>query len=231
MSDAFTAGYIGMDSRMKLIEIVTNNLANLQTTGFKTDFGRLLESEKSLTVGSNIDMASGEIGYTGNDLDVAIDGPGFFAVQTPGGVRYTRNGSLSLNESGDLVTKDGMKVLSTSGSPINARGLNVAIQDGGIVTVDGNEVATLKLVSFRNNTDLQREGANRFVWTGAADGVQDVELPMMKGRALEHSNVNPTMEMVRLMTAYRDFESVQKSVRTIDSEMNGRLIQELGRLT
>jgi len=231
MSDAFTAGYIGMDSRMKLIEIVTNNLANLQTTGFKTDFGRLLESEKSLTVGSNIDMVSGEIGYTGNDLDVAIDGPGFFAVQTPGGVRYTRNGSLSLNESGDLVTKDGMKVLSTSGSPINARGLNVAIQDGGIVTVDGNEVATLKLVSFRNNTDLQREGANRFVWTGAADGVQDVELPMMKGRALEHSNVNPTMEMVRLMTAYRDFESVQKSVRTIDSEMNGRLIQELGRLT
>ena len=213
MSDAFTAGYIGMDSRMKLIEIVTNNLANLQTTGFKTDFGRLLESEKSLTVGSNIDMASGEIGYTGNDLDVAIDGPGFFAVQTPGGVRYTRNGSLSLNESGDLVTKDGMKVLSTSGSPINARGLSVAIQDGGIVTVDGNEVATLKLVSFRNNTDLQREGANRFVWTGAADGVQDVELPMMKGRALEHSNVNPTMEMVRLMTAYRDFESVQKSVR------------------
>ena len=231
MSDAFTAGYIGMDSRMKLIEIVTNNLANLQTTGFKTDFGRLLESEKSLTVGSNIDMVSGEIGYTGNDLDVAIDGPGFFAVQTPGGVRYTRNGSLSLNESGDLVTKDGMKVLSTSGSPINARGLNVAIQDGGIVTVDGNEVATLKLVSFRNNTELQREGANRFVWTGAADGVQDVELPMMKGRALEHSNVNPTMEMVRLMTAYRDFESVQKSVRTIDSEMNGRLIQELGRLT
>jgi flagellar basal-body rod protein FlgG len=231
MSDAFTAGYIGMDSRTRLIEIVTNNLANMQTTGFKADFGRLMESENSLSVGANIDMSSGEVGYTGNDLDVAIDGPGFFAVQTPGGVRYTRNGSFSLNESGDLVTKDGMKVLSTSGSPINARGLDVTIQEGGVVTVDGSEVATLKLVSFKNNTELQREGANRFIWTGSADGVQDVESPMIKGRALEHSNVNPTMEMVRLMTAYREFESVQKSVRTIDADLNGRLIQELGRLS
>jgi flagellar basal-body rod protein FlgG len=122
-------------------------------------------------------------------------------------------------------------VLSTSGSPINARGLDVTIQEGGVVTVDGSEVATLKLVSFKNNTELQREGANRFIWTGSADGVQDVESPMIKGRALEHSNVNPTMEMVRLMTAYREFESVQKSVRTIDADLNGRLIQELGRLS
>jgi flagellar basal-body rod protein FlgG len=232
MSDALTAGYIGMDSRTKLIEIITNNLANIQTTGFKGDFGRLMESEKSLSVASNIDMTSGELVPTGNSLDVAISGLGFFAVQTPGGVRYTRNGSFSLNESGDLVTKDGMKVLSSSGSPINVSdSSDVAIQEGGIVTVDGSEVATLKVVTFKNNTDLQREGANRFIWNGSADGVQDVDSPTVRGGALEHSNVNPTMEMIRLMTAYREFESVQKSVRTIDADMNGRLIQELGRLS
>ena len=231
MSDAYTPGYLGLDSRIRLIEIITNNLANAQTTGFKEEFGRLLESDKTLSVASNIDMTPGEVGYTGNDLDVALNGPGFFAIQTANGVRYTRNGSFSMNESGDLVTKDGMKVLSSSGSPINVSGSNVAIQDGGVVTVDGNEVATLKVVTFKNTIDLQKEGANRFVWNGTPDGVQDAVTPMVIGRALEHSNVNPTMEMTRLMTAYREFEAVQKSVRTIDADMNGRLIQELGRLS
>jgi flagellar basal-body rod protein FlgF len=231
MSDAFTDAYVGLDSRMKLIEIVTNNLANAQTTGFKRDFGRILQSEQVLDVGSTVDTTPGDLVSTGNDLDAAVDGQGFFAIQTPGGVRYTRNGSFSLNESGDLVTKDGMKVLSSSGSPINVSGSNAAIQDGGIVTLDGNEVATLKLVTFGNLNLLQKEGANRLIWNGSADGVQDVDQPRVKSGSLERSNVNSMDEIIKLMAAYREFESVQKTLKTLDIDMNGKLIQELGRIS
>jgi flagellar basal-body rod protein FlgG len=215
---------------MKLIEIVTNNLANSQTTGFKRDFGRVLESQQLLDVGTSIDTTSGDITATQNPLDVAIDGEGYFAIQTPAGVRFTRNGSFSLNESGDLVTKQGMKVLSSSGSPINVTGNNIGIQDGGIVTADGNEVATLKIVTFRNINLLQKEGSNQFVWNGGTGDVQEVNQPRVKSGALERSNVNSMSEMIQLMGAYREFESVQKNLKTLDTDMNARLIQELGRI-
>jgi flagellar basal-body rod protein FlgF len=230
MSDAFTDAYVGLDSRMKMIEIVTNNLANAQTTGFKRDFGRVLESQQLLDVGTTIDTTPGPITSTQNPLDVAIDGEGFFAVQTPAGVRFTRNGSFSLDASGDLVTKQGMKVLSSSGSPINVSGNNIGIQDGGIVTADGNEVATLKVVTFQNINLLQKEGSNHFVWNGSTDGVHDVDQARVKSGSVERSNVNSMTEIIQLMGAYRDFESVQKTLKTLDGDMNAKLIQELGRI-
>jgi flagellar basal-body rod protein FlgG len=230
MSDAFTDAYVGLDSRMKMIEIVTNNLANAQTTGFKRDFGRVLESQQLLDVGTTIDTTAGPITSTQNPLDVAIDGEGFFAIQTPAGVRFTRNGSFSVDASGDLVTKQGMKVLSSSGSPINVTGNNIGIQDGGIVTADGNEVATLKVVTFANINLLQKEGSNHFVWNGSTDGVRDVDQERVKSGSLERSNVNSMTEIIQLMGAYRDFESVQKTLKTLDGDMNAKLIQELGRI-
>jgi flagellar basal-body rod protein FlgG len=135
-----------------------------------------------------------------------------------------------LNESGDLVTKQGMKVLSSSGSPINVTGNNIGIQDGGIVTADGNEVATLKIVTFRNINLLQKEGSNQFVWNGATGDVQEVNQPRVKSGALERSNVNSMSEMIQLMGAYREFESLQKTLKTLDTDMNAKLIQELGRI-
>jgi flagellar basal-body rod protein FlgF len=230
MSDAFTDAYVGLDSRMKMIEIVTNNLANAQTTGFKRDFGRVLESQQLLDVGTTIDTTAGPITSTQNPLDVAIDGEGFFAIQTPAGVRFTRNGSFSLDASGDLVTKQGMKVLSSSGSPINVSGNNIGIQDGGIVTADGNEVATLKVVTFQNINLLQKEGSNHFVWNGSTDGIHDVDEARVKSGSVERSNVNSMTEIIQLMGAYRDFESVQKTLKTLDGDMNAKLIQELGRI-
>jgi flagellar basal-body rod protein FlgG len=215
---------------MKMIEIVTNNLANAQTTGFKRDFGRVLESQQLLDVGTTIDTTAGPITFTQNPLDVAIDGEGFFAIQTPAGIRFTRNGSFSLDASGDLVTKQGMKVLSSSGSPINVTGNNIGIQDGGIVTADGNEVATLKVVNFQNINLLQKEGSNHFVWSGSTDGVHDVDQARVKSGSLERSNVNSMTEIIQLMGAYRDFESVQKTLKTLDGDMNAKLIQELGRI-
>src|SRR5205823_6466461 len=96
-----------------------------------------------------------------------IDGPGFFAVQTPAGIRYTRAGGFQLNADGELTTKDGMKLLSVSGSPITASGATVSIHDGGVVTVDGDDVSTLQVVNFPNPAQLQQEGSSRFLWTGS----------------------------------------------------------------
>jgi flagellar basal-body rod protein FlgG len=231
MSDAVIDSYSALDARMKIVDVITNNLANANTTGFKRDFGHVLQTETGFDAGTHIDLSSGDFVATGNELDVAINGQGFFAIQTPNGVRYTRNGSFNLDSGGQLVTKDGMPVLNSSGNPINIGRGKVAIQDSGIVTVDGNEAATLKLVSFSDPSKLQKEGLYRLVWNGSPAGVQDVSDPHLKSGTLERSNVNAIDEMVHLMSAYREFEAVQKSLKTLMTDMNDKLIQELGKLS
>lgn len=230
MSDAFNSTYFAMDSRLKTVDIIANNLANAQTTGFKSDFGQVLKMTGNVDVKTSSDLSQGDMMATHNDLDAAIAGEGFFAVETPGGVRYTRAGNFAVSESGDLTTKDGAKVLSSSGSPINVSGGSASIQNGGSVTVNGTEVATLRVVTFRDPQLLKKEGAQRFQWTGATEDVLDVPEPNVKAGHLEQSNTNATEEMVHLMTAYRDFEAMQRAMKTF-SEMNSRLIQEMGKLT
>jgi flagellar basal-body rod protein FlgG len=99
------------------------------------------------------------------------------------------------------------------------------------VTVDGNEVATLKIVTFSDPVKLQKEGFQRMVYNGSAEEVQAVSDPQVKGRFLERSNVNTVDEMVHLMSAYREFEAVQRTLKTMMTDMNSKLIQELGRLS
>ena len=229
--DGFFNAYSALEARMKIVDVVANNLANSQTTGFKRDFGHVLQAENGFDVGTQVDLSSGDLLNTGNELDVAIDGEGFFTVQTQQGVRYTRAGSFSLNNQGELVMKDGAKVLSTSGSTIVATEGAMAIQDGGLITVDGNEIATLKIVNFSNISKLQKEGFYRFEYLGTDDQVQEVPEPRVKAGFLERSNVNPVSEMVHLMAAYREFEAVQRTVKTLMTDMNSKLIQELGKLS
>jgi flagellar basal-body rod protein FlgF len=231
MSDPFIEAYSALEARMKIVDVITNNLANANTTGFKRDFGHILQNETGFDAGTKVDLSPGDLVTTGNELDVALNGPGFFAIQTPNGVRYTRNGSFNLDAKGELVTKDGMAVLNSSGSTINVGRGKVAIQDGGIVTVDGNEIATLKIVNFTDPQKLQKEGLSRLIWTGAPDGVQDAPDIHLKSGALERSNVNAIDEMIHLMSAYREFEAVQRTLKTLMTDMNSKLVQELGKLS
>ena len=231
MSDPFVQAYSALEARMKMVDVITNNLANSQTTGFKRDFGTILESEQGFDLGTAVDLSPGDLIATRNELDAAIDGPGFFAIETPEGIRYTRTGSFSLNQNGELVMKDGSRVLSSSGSPISVGDGVAGIQSGAIVTVDGNEVATLKIVNFPNTQQLRKEGLYRFTWDGSPEDVQDVAEPRVKGGHLERSNVNAVDEMVHLMAAYREFEAVQRTLKTLMTDMNSKLVQELGRLS
>src|SRR5215467_6826704 len=165
--DGFVDAYSALDARSKILDIVSNNLANVQTAGFKRDFARMFQIEKGYDVDSHVDLSEGELVNTGGDLDAAIDGDGFFTIQTDNGIRYTRAGSFLRDSQGELVTKDGAKVLATDGRPISVPEGIVSIRDGGTVSVDGNEVGTLKIAAFPNLEKLQKEGLYRFQWTGA----------------------------------------------------------------
>jgi len=231
MSDAFIDAYSALDARLKIVDVITNNLANANTVGFKRDFGHILEGETGFDVGTNIDLSSGDLIGTGNNLDAAINGEGFFAIETPSGERYTRAGSFGVNAAGELVTKDSMRVLSTSNQPIVLGEGKVEIRDGGIVTVGDNEVGTLKVVTFNDPSKIQKEGFQRLAWNGDPSGVRAVTDPQVKGGYTERSNVNAIDEMVHLMAAYREFEAVQRTLKTLVTDMNSKLIQELGRLT
>jgi len=231
MSDAFIDTYSALEARMKIIDTITNNLANANRAGFKRDFGFILQNATGVDAATKVDLAPGDLVPTANPLDVAINGPGFFAIETSNGERYMRSGNLGVNAAGELVNKDSLKVLSTSGSPIVAGEGDVEIRDGGVVTVNGNEVATLKVVNFANPAMLMKEGFNRFAWNGPASGVQNVSEPPVKGGYLERSNVNAIDEMVHLMSAYREFEAVQRAMKILMTDMNSKLIQELGKLS
>jgi flagellar basal-body rod protein FlgG len=230
MNTGFVDTYSALDARMKIVDVIANNLANANTAGFKRDFTHILQNAVGFEAGTQIDISPGDIMPTGNNLDVALNGPGFFAIETPNGTRYTRAGNFALSQSGELVTKEGFKVMSTSNSPIKIGEGTVEIHDGGVVTVDGNEVGALKVVTFNDVTKLQKEGNSRFVWNGSPGGVQTVSDPDVKGGYLERSNVSAIDEMVHLMTSYREFESVQRALRTLMSDMNSKLVQELGKL-
>ena len=129
-------------------EIVANNLANVSTDGFKAQrvFARLLDGVRPVAEATS-DLSTGNLRTTGNSMDVAIDGNGFFVVQTPNGDRYTRGGSLHLDPKHQLVDADGSPLMSEKGLPIKLTDAPVRIGKNGEITKDGQAVATLKIVA------------------------------------------------------------------------------------
>ena len=236
MSDAIFAAYEALEARMKMVDIIANNLANVQTTGFKRDFGQVLEeavseTESNVEVVSQVDLSAGVIVTTGRELDAAIDGPGFFVLETDSGIRYTRNGSFSVSSDGELVLKDGLRVLGGGDVPIFVGQGQVQIKDGGDVSVDGNVVGTLRIVEIDDPRFLRKEGMFRYEWIGDPAGVTDSLEPRVKGTHLEKSNVNSITEMVELMSAFREFESVAQTLKSITTDMDKQLLAELADLT
>jgi flagellar basal-body rod protein FlgF len=164
----------GLLSRMQALELAANNLANVNTSGFKGQqamFRSLVQqagitspmnravNDFGILSGTALDLSAGNIDATGNDLDVAIEGKGFFAVQTAAGVRYTRNGRFQLTSQGELVTADGDPVLG-GGGPITLPSGKVSISPDGTVSVDGAIAGQLKIVHGRRPEGHGRPPAN-----------------------------------------------------------------------
>jgi flagellar basal-body rod protein FlgF len=226
---------IGLSRQMVLgreLDVVANNIANLNTTGFKSDTaafqeylmpvasdGQFRAKDRRLSYVQDRatwqDFSQGTIEQTGNPLDLAIQGDAFLTVQTPDGQqRYTRNGSLQINATGQLVTADGNIVLGTNGPIVfqaDDREINIA-QDGNITVRQGTSTADtvrgkLQIAAFANRQQLQKEGNSLF---SAPNGVQPVVPPnpkLVQG-AIEKSNVRSVLEMTHMIEVTRNYSDV-----------------------
>lgn len=205
-------------------DVISNNLANINTTAFKrniTAFHQAL-SMKNISV---TDFSPGPIYHTGGKLDTALDAPGFFEIETPRGVRYTRDGSFSLDSEGFLVTKRGDKVLGTNGAIRITRG-EVVINGEGTVEVEGESVGRISVVDVKERELLKKEGDSYYLYQGEEGDIVPFEKGAVKQGFLEKSNVNPTEQMIKMVEALRAFESAQKAAQCID-EVTGKLISDV----
>ncbi|MGO9147058.1 MAG: flagellar basal-body rod protein FlgF [Desulfomonilia bacterium] len=221
-----TAGAIAMEERLN---IISNNIANLNTTGFKKDQMSFEQFQKSLDtsmlytgqyqtvpidvipVSSSIDLTPGTPVETGNSLDVALMGDGFFVVNTENGTRYTRAGSFQLSTGNTLITPRGYTVQGQGGDiTIDPTKGQVVISPHGQVSQDGTAIGTLQVVKIPAES-LVREGNNLF---SVKDGVtpEPVNNPSIVQGSLETANVEPIKEMVEMIAAQRAYDVFQKVI-------------------
>src|SRR5690606_12854265 len=155
--------------------------------------------------GTFSDMTAGTLRATGNPLDMALEGDGFFTVETPAGARYTRDGRFTLDGEGWLVTLEGHRVLGEAG-PIQTQGTDVHVTERGVLWVDGAPVAVLAVVDFPDPQGLTREGGS--LWAASEWSGEPVPAAArVHGGYLEEANVNVVMTMVELIAAHRAYEA------------------------
>jgi len=252
MENALLVGLSRQVALARELDVVANNIANLNTTGFKADGAVFEEFIGNTARAANlsgrdaqvsfvrdratwVDLSQGTMERTGNSLDVAIEGEGFLAVQTPRGERYTRNGAMQVNATGELVTSEGYTVLGASG-PIKfqPKDRDIAISTDGTISVrEGAEAKTesqrgkIRLVRFDRAGRLQKDGAGTFA---AADGMTPQPADVTKTRVvqgtIEKSNVRSVVEMTRMIEVTRSYTNVANMLQQ-QSELRRSAIEKL----
>jgi flagellar basal-body rod protein FlgF len=237
-------------AQLQRLDVVTNNLANVNTPGFKKQvvatqakefdqtFAAQFEAQDpfaradherasgAVVASAQVDFSVGAIRNTGNPLDAAIKHKNsFFAVQTPDGIQYTRAGNFSIDQNGDLVTQEGFPVIS-EGSAINVGNVpNVFIAEGGYVRSGRTNLGQIITVRIDDLNALVPVGGTRF----KAEGVQVTpdEQPPITPRSLESANVSPIQGVVELINANRAFELYTRTASSLD-QMNNQAISTVG---
>jgi flagellar basal-body rod protein FlgG len=226
-----------IDASLKLqerFETISNNLANTGTNAFKKDIVSFKETfagskDNSAFTGSKdsvTDFSPGPIRHTGNQLDVALMNNGFFKIQTPRGMRYTRDGSFTLNSEGELLTKNGDTVLGQNG-PVKINGSKVSIRSDGQIVVDKEPVEKLLVVDFEQTKFLTKEGGSYYLYSGEEKEIYTVDNVNIQQNYIESSNVNSIQESIKMIETFRVFQSVQKAIQSID-QINNKMINEYG---
>lgn len=209
------------------VDIISNNLANVNTAGFKAD--RMIFSDY-LQRKTKTFFEQGSLRITENPLDLALTGKGFFKVQTPQGNRLTRNGAFHMTGEGNLVNSDGYPVLDNGGAPVvlNAQGPQPTIDSQGNISQGTEQVAQLGIFEVEDMTSLVKEGNNLYAGAGGKEpaSADATETEVQQG-ALEASNVKVAKEMVNMISAYRAFESYQKAIRSMN-EIDLKAASQLG---
>jgi flagellar basal-body rod protein FlgF len=206
-------------------ETIANNMANSNTNGFKKDIISFYEA-LDMQSNSSTDFSPGPLRYTGNELDVALSSKGFFKIETPNGLRYTRDGAFSINAEGILVTGNGDTVLGQSG-PITLENGEVYIGRDGQVVVNNESVDKILVVDFDDPQLLRKEGGSYYSYQGENNGISTEADAEIQQKYLEGSNVNPTQEVIKMIETYRAFESVEKAIQSIDA-LTGTMVNDYG---
>ena len=211
----------GQEALARKMDMVSNNIANMNTTGFKQQkmmFQDLMvqpeQGEKMEFVGESAtyrDNSGGPLEQTGNDLDVALEGNGYFAVSTPSGPRYTRAGNFQLNSNGEIVTASGNAVLGTNNSPlvVPEGATQVTIKGDGTVSTEQGEVGQMQVVKFANEQNLEEISSGLFSSSTPplpAEGTKTVQ------GMLEKSNVQPVIEMAQMIDILRSYQRLQSII-------------------
>lgn len=232
-------GAAGVVLQQVSVQLTANNLANAATSGFKAEFPAFRippepEGKTPAAAGepamlplneSYTDFQAGPLRNTGNPLDVAILGDGFFVIQTPEGEQYTRQGQFYLNGTQNLVTADGFPVLG-DGGPLTVDGSRVSIASDGTVSVDGEEAGRLRLVTF--DSPLTRTSHAAFVPENPATVAQPATDATVVQGTLEMSNTDVVKGMTDMITAHRLMEAYQKVIQAVE-DMDKKAT-ELGRI-
>ena len=235
----------GSLAAMRRMDVISNNLANINTPGYKKDkmsFEGLLagnvnppavpqgKTADPILQKENIyvDYSSGPTNQSGNPLDLALDGDGFFAVTTPEGTAYTRQGNFRASADGTLVTMDGYPVQGTGGAAISIKGSNVEIDTKGGVMVDGAQVGSISVVDFEKPYNMTKIGSALFV---AADpqAATKAGLAQVQQGHIEGSNVDSISEMVQLIETNRYFEACSKVIHSFD-DIAAKAANDLGKI-
>ena len=259
MSEAMYLAASGAIVQQMRLEVLSNNLSNINTTGFKEDrtvFKAYLPvppdiAEGNLRValisgkpgvsppylpsnfhvtfdGTKTDFSPGRLKYTGNDLDLAIKGRGFFCVAGSKGIQYTRKGDFTLNKEGLLVTQEGLPVLGKKGV-IKIEGEDISVNLEGNIMVDGDEIDTIRVVDFPQPYVMEKIGDTFFVPVDPRSPVYTALDASVNQGCIEGSNVNAIKMMTEMIEVLRAYESYQKAIQSAnDSTL--KAINEVGKL-
>ncbi len=238
--------YVALSRQMTLrreMDIIANNIANSDTTGFKVemamvktdpaDRARMVDGPKSLKFviddGVIRDFSQGALRRTGATFDLAIEGQGFFKVQSDGGERYTRDGRFTLGADGRLTTQAGAPVLGDGGEiVVNPEDGEVTISADGVVSQKGEQIGKIDVFAFDDLSSLAKDGDNLLRNTSNVEPQVSTSANVRQGM-LEGSNVNPIMQITRMIEVSRAYESMARTIEG-SSELSRRSVERLGRV-
>jgi len=245
MDSGYYAAVAGLVARTQDLDIAASNLSNAQTPGYRSEreyFRSVLlgpdgsDSQLGQVVnnygvlgGDQINLAQGTLERTSNPLDLAVEGEGFFAIQTAQGVRYTRNGNFHRTPDGKLVTASGDAVLSSAGQPIPVPPGEVMIGADGSLSVDGGVGSTVGVFTFPKGTDLKPEGTDRYAAPEGAHAQVAKDAAVHQG-ALENSNQDTITASMNLILIQREAEMMQKALSVFHTEFNKIASEDLPRV-
>jgi flagellar basal-body rod protein FlgG len=234
---------MGMNPLLQKQDQIANNLANVNTTGFKQSnlfaktYQKYLANDQRQPFATIemktdevfIDYSEGEMRQTSSPLDLAIHGSGFFTVMTPDGVRYTRNGNLSINTEGLIVTSDGSKVMGNDGFIRVERDQPITITDKGEVLQKNETRGFLKIVDFKKPYSMVRSGDSRFRPLNPETPILPSPGFAVHQGFLEGSNVSVVKNMVEMIAAHRNFEADQKALHAQDETLE-KAVNQVGKV-